>query len=214
MAKTFVIVDDHPLYRTGLRALISQKLSLTCGGEAATLQEARELLARVRPAIAIIDISLQNEDGLKLVAEAKSLYPEMGMLVVSMHDENLYGERAIKAGAKGYVMKHENPEVLVEAVRSILSGHLALSANLRNRCAERYATGASQDPSSCLTDREFEIFTRIGKGYGAIEIAAELNLSVKTINAHQDRIKNKLGLASSVELRRFAVEWSSMKTNP
>ena len=209
MTKTFILVDDHPLYRSGICILIAQELGLLCLGEASTISEARILLEKFSPDIAIIDLSLQNENGLTLVCECKANHPKTGVLVVSMHDENLYGERSIKAGARGYVMKHEDPQVLLEAVRTILHGDLAISANLKNRLVESYAAGTSIDPSMDLTGREFEIFSLIGKGYGASDIANELNLSTKTVNSYQDRIKCKLGLPSAGQLRRFAVEWKN-----
>lgn len=204
----FVIVDDHPLYRTGLSRLIEQKLGLPCTGEASSIAEAMPLLEKLRPAVAIVDISLQKESGLELVARIKADLPDVKVLVVSMHDENLYGERAIKAGARGYVMKHEDPEVLIDAIRTILKGRLAISENLQIRMVESVASGVV-NPTTALTDREFEVFSLIGKGYGAADIADRLNVSVKTVNSHQDRIKARLGLLSASELRRFAVEWIS-----
>lgn len=211
MRGTFLLLDDHPLYRMGIRTLIHQELGLDCFGEASTVAEGRELLSKGKPDIAIVDLSLQDEDGLSFVKECRTLCPGMGVLVVSMHDENLYGERAIKAGARGYVMKHEEPNVLIGAIRTILSGGLGVSDNLRERLAERWASGLSVDPAAALTEREFEIFTLLGKGYGASDIAERLHLSVKTVHTHQERIKGKLGLSSAGELRRFAATWNSRK---
>jgi len=210
MRPTFIVVDDHPLYRHGVTMLVEQELKLECAGEAGTLSEAVELLAATRPRIAIVDISLQGQSGLDLMRTIKGDYPETLVLVVSMHEENLYGERALKAGARGYVMKHESPSVLVDAVRDVLEGKIAVSEMLRERMLEGIVGGKSDaEPVDRLSDRELEVFTLIGKGCGAAEIAARLGLSVKTVNAYRDHIKDKLSLASASDLRKFAVEWSA-----
>jgi DNA-binding NarL/FixJ family response regulator len=207
---TFIVVDDHPLYRHGVTMLIGQELRLDCAGEASGIQEALDLLAAKSPRIAIVDISLQGQSGLDLVRMIKVDYPGTAVLVVSMHEENLYGERALKAGARGYVMKHESPAVLVGAVREVLEGRIAVSEELRERMLEGMVGGRSDtDPVGRLSDRELEVFTLIGKGCGAAEIAERLGLSVKTINAYRDHIKDKLGLPSAADLRKFAVEWGS-----
>jgi DNA-binding NarL/FixJ family response regulator len=206
----FIVVDDHPLYRHGVTMLVGQELKLECAGEAGTLPEALALLARARPRIAIIDISLQGQSGLDLMRTIRSDYPETLVLIVSMHEENLYGERALKAGARGYVMKHESPTVLVDAVREVLEGRIAVSETLRERMLEGIVGGKSDvEPVDRLSDRELEVFTLIGKGCGAAEIAGKLGLSVKTVNAYRDHIKDKLALPSAADLRKFAVEWGA-----
>jgi DNA-binding NarL/FixJ family response regulator len=206
----FIVVDDHPLYRHGVSMLIGQELKLECAGEAGTIAEALELLERSKPRIAIVDITLQDQSGLDLVRTIKAEYPETQVLIVSMHEENLYGERALKAGARGYVMKHENPAVLVDAVRALLEGRIAVSDALRERMLEGIAGGhGGQEPVERLSDRELEVFTLIGKGCGAAEIAERLGLSVKTVNAYRDHIKDKLCLAGAADLRKFAVEWGA-----
>ena len=178
---SFVVVDDHPLYRHGVTMLISQELRLECAGEAGGIPEALALLAATSPRIAIVDISLQGQSGLDLVKTIKSEYPETAVLVVSMHEESLYGERALKAGARGYVMKHESPGVLIGAVRDVIEGRIAVSAELRERMLESMVGGKSDaEPVARLSDRELEVFTLIGKGCGAAEIAEKLSLSVKT----------------------------------
>lgn len=208
--KVFIVVDDHPLYRTGIGALVTQELGFECAGEAATPQEAMDLVAKSRPDIAIIDISLRDQNGLTLVETLKSIYPNLLMLVVSMHEETIYGERAIKAGARGYVMKHQPPEELIGAIRQIMKGSIAVSENLKTRLFESMMAGKnSVDPVRSLSGREFEVFSLIGKGYSAAEIADRLALSVKTINTHQDHIKEKLNIASANELRRFALGWTN-----
>lgn len=206
----FIVVDDHPLYRHGVSTLIEQELKLECVGEAGDMAQARDLLKEKKPRIAIVDISLQGQSGLDLVREIRSDYPDTLVLIVSMHEENLYGERALKAGARGYVMKHESPSALVGAVRSILEGKIAVSSELSERMLESLAGGKSEiDPVQRLSDRELEVFTLIGKGCGAAEIAENLGLSVKTVNAYRDHIKEKLCLSSSANVRKYAVEWGA-----
>jgi len=206
----FIVVDDHPLYRQGVATLIAQELRLDQAGEAGSISEALALLKKTKPRIAIVDISLQGQSGLELVRTIKSDFPETAVLVVSMHEENLYGERALKAGARGYVMKHENPSALLDAVREVLEGRIAVSDELRERMLEGIVGGkADADPVDRLSDRELEVFTLIGRGCGAAEIAERLSLSVKTVNAYRDHIKEKLGLPSAADLRKYAVEWST-----
>ncbi len=209
--RTFIVVDDHPLYRAGVSALIQQELDLACVGEAQDAAEAQELLAKNRVDLALIDISLQKQSGLDLVHSLRATYPKLLMLVLSMHEENLYGERAIRAGARGYVMKHQPPEILVEAVREILEGKIAVSEDLKDRLFESLWSGeqGNADPVRTLTDREFAVFSLLGKGFKAAEIAEELRLAVKTVNNHQDHIKDKLGASSAAELRRYAVDWAT-----
>jgi DNA-binding NarL/FixJ family response regulator len=206
----FIVVDDHPLYRHGVTMLVGQELRLESAGEAGSVPEALELLAATRPSIAIVDISLQGQSGLDLVRTIKAEYPDTSVLVVSMHEENLYGERALKAGARGYVMKHESPGVLIGAVRDVIEGRIAVSEELRERIIEGMVGGkVDAEPVARLSDRELEVFTFIGKGCGAAEIAEKLGLSVKTVNAYRDHIKDKLGTPSAADLRKFAVEWGS-----
>jgi DNA-binding NarL/FixJ family response regulator len=210
MKPNFIVVDDHPLYRHGVTMLVGQELKLECAGEAGSLPEALDLLAATRPRIAIVDISLQGQSGLDLMRTIKSDYPDTLVLVVSMHEENLYGERALKAGARGYVMKHESPTALVDAVREVLEGRIAVSDALRERMLEGIVGGKIDgDPVERLSDRELEVFTLIGKGCGAAEIAERLGLSVKTVNAYRDHIKDKLAMPSAADLRKFAVEWGA-----
>lgn len=207
---SFIVVDDHPLYRHGVTMLVGQELHLECAGEAGSIAEALELLSSTRPRMAIVDISLQGQSGLDLVRMIKADFPETAVLVVSMHEENLYGERALKAGARGYVMKHESPSVLIAAVRDVIEGRIAVSEELRERMLEGIVAGKSDaDPVARLSDRELEVFTLIGRGFGAAEIAEKLSLSVKTVNAYRDHIKDKLGLPTAADLRKFAVEWGS-----
>lgn len=207
MLGSFVIIDDHPLYRSGIIALVQQRLGLRCLGEASTIDEACKMLKTLKPNLAIVDISLQGENGLLLVSECRQTHPDMKLLVVSMHDEVLYGQRALKAGAQGYVMKHAAPDVLINAITQVLKGELGISNSLKDRVAERFASGDPDDFTQGLSERELEILQLIGQGYGALEIASSLNISVKTVHTHQDHIKQKLCLEGASQLRRFAVHW-------
>jgi DNA-binding NarL/FixJ family response regulator len=208
LKRSFIVVDDHPLYRHGMADLIVQELRLEAAGEAGSIPEALELLARSKPDLAIVDISLQGKNGLDLVRTIKAEYPSVAVLVVSMHEESLYGERSLSAGARGYVMKHEAPAALLDAVRTVLEGRVAVSDALRERMLAGLVGGKRDgDPVQRLSDRELEVFRLIGRGCGAAEIAETLSLSVKTVNAYRDHIKEKLNLATAADLRKYAVEW-------
>jgi Response regulator containing a CheY-like receiver domain and an HTH DNA-binding domain len=206
----FIVVDDHPLYRHGVTMLIDEELHLECLGEAGSLPEAMELLSAKRPQLAIVDISLQGQSGLELVRAIRAEWPDTAVLIVSMHEENLYGERALKAGARGYVMKHQSPDLLLKAVKLVLEGKIAVSEELERRMLEGIVGGKGErDPMSRLSDRELEVFTLIGKGFGAAEIAERLCISAKTVNAYRDHLKDKLDLSGAAELRKMAVEWNA-----
>jgi len=214
LRRSLVVIDDHPLYRHGVSDLIRQELHMELAGEAGSYEEACDLLGRIVPDLVIVDISLQGKNGLDLVKKIKLEHPSATTLVVSMHDENLYGERALLAGARGYVMKHEPPSVLIAAVESVLHGRLAVSEALRERMLEARVGGIqSDDPVRTLSDRELEVFRRIGEGCGANEIAEMLHLSIKTVNAYRDHIKRKLQFTSAAELRKYAVEWGVSTKN-
>ncbi|MFQ3547360.1 MAG: response regulator transcription factor [Termitinemataceae bacterium] len=210
LRKSFVVVDDHPLYRHGVVALVEQELHLTLAGEAGTIPEAMELIRRQKPDLAIIDISLQEKNGLELVKMVKTECPSIAIVVLSMHEEILYGDRAINAGALGYVMKHEAPAILLQRIQAVLEGKVAVSDALRERMLATLVGGRhDKDPIERLSDRELEVFRLIGRGYGAAEIADMLHLSVKTVNAYRDHIKEKLNIGSASELRKMAVEWTT-----
>jgi DNA-binding NarL/FixJ family response regulator len=209
LKQRFIVVDDHPLYRHGVADLIVQELRLENAGEAGSIPEALDLLRRDPPDLAIVDISLQGRNGLDLVRTIKSDYPSVAVLVVTMHEESLYGERSLTAGARGYVMKHESPSALLEAVRTVLSGRVAVSEALRDRMLSGLVGGRREgDPVERLSDRELEVFRLIGRGCGAAEIADLLGLSVKTVNAYRDHLKEKLNVDSAAAVRKYAVEWA------
>jgi DNA-binding NarL/FixJ family response regulator len=207
---TFLVVDDHPVFRQGLVALIrSDDRYLVCA-EAGSAEEAMATLEKAVPDIALVDISLTGQSGLDLVHRLKSAAPRVLILIISMHDEAVYASRALKAGARGYVMKQEAASVMLEAISTVLSGRIYISSTMRDRLLETMFSDATGDEAPSvqrLSDRELEVLEKIGQGYGAQEIARTLNLSVKTVNAYRDHIKEKLRIDGAGNLRRFAVKW-------
>jgi DNA-binding NarL/FixJ family response regulator len=205
-----LLVDDHVLLRKGLAELLNGQKGLEVCGEATTLAEACSLATQLRPALVIVDISLEGSDGLELIKELTHRSAELPILVYSMHDEEVYAERALHAGAKGYVMKRETPERLLEAIGEILKGRVYVSKRMSDRLLGRMVGGDSasgQDPISRLSDRELEVFQLIGRGQSTAQIADALCLSIKTIETYREHIKQKLNLQSGLELMRQAVEW-------
>jgi DNA-binding NarL/FixJ family response regulator len=204
------IVDDHPVIRRGLSQIIEDLDDMQTAGEARDADEALNKIARDQPDLVLIDVSLGDRGGIELIKELKSRYPELKMLVLSMHDESLFAERAVRAGALGYVNKNEPTETLVAAIRQVLTNQIFLSARLTNRIVQRAASGADQQavsPIESLSDRELEVFEMIGQGMITKQIAARLNLSTKTIETYRENIKTKLNLNNSSELMRHAVQW-------
>jgi DNA-binding NarL/FixJ family response regulator len=207
---SFLVLDDHPVFRQGLGALIRSDERYEVFAEVGTPEEALEALEQGVPDIALVDISLLGHNGLDLVKTLKAAHPEMLILIISMHDEVVYAERALKAGARGYVMKQEAASVVLDAIKTVLSGKIYVSAAMRDRLLETMFNrreSVEADSVERLSDRELEVLDLIGQGYGAAETARALNLSVKTVNAYRDHIKDKLHLDGAGELRRFAVKW-------
>jgi DNA-binding NarL/FixJ family response regulator len=216
-----LLVDDHPIVRQGLANLIDQEEDLCVSDQASDAQQAMESLAKQRPDVAIIDISLGDRSGLELIKEIRARFSELPILVLSMHDEGFYAERALRAGAKGYVMKQEATEKVMTAIRKVLAGDVYVSEQMAGRMlgqmvGARSSPGgagaaalanASASPIARLSDRELEIFTMIGRGLGTREIAGKLFLSVKTVEAHREHIKDKLSIRSATELMRHAVQY-------
>ena len=206
-----MLVDDHPIVRQGLRLMIDLEPDLVVCGEAQSEREARTAIRELQPDVVVVDISLAQGDGLELVRDAHAQHPELPMLVLSMHDELLYAERALRAGAKGYVMKQEATEKVMEGIRRVLAGELYVSEKMAARLMSQAVSskGAPEEnPLSRLSDRELEVFTMIGHGVGTREIAKKLFLSVKTVEAHREHIKEKLNLKNGTELMRFAVQYT------
>ena len=204
--KTVFVVDAHPLLRQGLALLINREPDLTVCGEAANTQDAMKAIAAKRPDILIVDISLNGPDGLDLLKALRSSYPDLPVLILSMHDETIYAERALRARANGYIMKQEATEKVLVAVHRILGGDIYLSERMSNKLLHQYFSGASVDTNSRLSDRELEVFRFIGEGCSTRHIAEKLHLSIKTVETYQAHIKDKLSLRSGRELVQYAIQ--------
>lgn len=208
-----VIIDDHPIVRTGLTELINHQADMTVCGESNTVEGGLERIRADRPDVAIVDLSLGTASGLQLVKTLNASLPEVRVLILSMHDETLHAERALAAGARGYIMKQEAPQNLIAAIRCVASGKTYVSPQMSERIVARVSAGGKRDeaaPLERLTDREREVFALIGRGLATRDIATQLDLSTKTIETYQARIKEKLGLASGHELIRAAVSWTQI----
>lgn len=208
--KSILLVDDHPLLRRGVAALIRTEPDLDVCGEAATSAAALEAIREHFPDLVIVDLVLEGSDGLRLIREMKARHPEIPALVLSMHDEAVYAERVLRAGARGYVSKQQLDDTLLAAVRRVLNGEMYMSEKLRARFAEKFLGGATLEkdsPLAVLTDHELEVFRLIGQGKSTREIAQHLHLSVKTIESYREHIKQKLTLGSGAELVRRATLW-------
>jgi DNA-binding NarL/FixJ family response regulator len=207
--KRVVLIDDHPIMRHGLAQLVRAEYGLDVCGEAGSAREGLEVVGRLKPDLAIVDLTLPDKNGLELVKDIRAIHPVTQCLVLSMHDEETYGERALRAGARGYVMKEEAADHLIAAIQKVLSGGLYVSEALNARMLEQ-VTGASRNKVTgidSLTDRELEILTLIGKGVPTKNIAAQLSISARTVEAHRSHIKEKLGITDGAALVRHAVQW-------
>ena len=202
------IVDDHPLVREWLTNLINQQSDLSVCGEAATAVEAMQAVAMSKPEVAIVDISLKDSSGIELLKDLKHSYPALSVLVLSMHEESHYAERALRAGAKGYIMKRETTKRVVEAIRTVLAGKFYLSEAMEQLITTQFVEGKTLpalSPVEQLTDRELAVFDLLGQGLGTRRIAETLRISIKTVQAYCARIKEKLNLSSATELVREAI---------
>ncbi len=209
IVKQIFIVDDHPIFREGLVGLVKREADLAVCGEADNARQALSAIESLKPDLVLADIGLPGKSGLELVKDLRAVCPEMAILVISMHDETLYAERVLRAGGRGYIMKQEGPEKILQAIRQVLDGQICasgkMSARILDALSARRAKGNS--PIARLTDREFEILQLIGQGRDSHMIAQQLNLSVKTVDAHRGHIKEKLGLKSGTELICYAARW-------
>jgi DNA-binding NarL/FixJ family response regulator len=206
-----IIVDDHPLFRRGLASLITSQSQYVIGGEAANSAEALELVQEKRPDLAIVDLRLGDEDGLAVIKKIKAIHPHLVVLAVSMQDERYYAERALKAGSNGYIMKTEVGTKVMEAIKAVLSGKIYLSDTEQERLQEYTAyeaDGESYGSVEKLSNRQLQIFTLLGKGLGTLEIAAQLNISTKTVDVHKENLKLRLHCRTTQELRQLAIEWA------
>ncbi|MCX5813148.1 MAG: response regulator transcription factor [Proteobacteria bacterium] len=204
------IVDDHPVVRKGLSQMINQETDLTVCGEADSAQHALESLKKSQPDLMIVDISLQGIDGIELIKIIKARYGTLPVLVVSMHDESLFAERALRVGARGYIMKQEAIEKMMEAIRRVLRGELYISEGVSANIVKRFIDGKAANTQSTievLSDRELEVFQLIGQGIGTRQIADSLNVSIKTVESYRANIKEKLKLKNATELMKHAVHW-------
>ncbi len=210
MPHSVLIVDDHPLYRCGLESLISQEADLQVCGQAGSLATAMKLFQELNPDIVVTDLTLSSGDGLRLIKQIRVHSRSTRILVCSMHDERLFAERCLRAGANGYVNKEEAAATIIKAIRSVLKGSLHLSQDMAICLAERQVqghVGQGCAPQDVLSDREMEIFTLLGKGYTKQSIATQLHLSGKTIDTHKEHIKKKLGIEHNTALIQRAVAW-------
>jgi len=209
-SKKIFIVDDHPVFRKGLAQLIDEEDDLKVVGEAERVSEAIDRIKKTKPDLAIVDITLKDRSGMELIEYLREHSPALAVLVISMHDESLYAERVLRAGALGYITKQEMTSDVVSAVRQVLWGKRYLSARMVDALLGRMVTGNTgegDNPVEILSNRELEVFQLIGQGFKRSEIAHMLSLSVKTIGTHHESIKKKLHIKSATELMKYAVTW-------
>src|ERR1700745_2450511 len=204
-----VIVDDHPLFRERLCELINHELDMEVCGEAEDAQQAIELIRNTSPDLAIVDITLKGSSGLELIKNVRALPTSVPVLVLSMHDESLYAERALRSGATGYITKHESAEKVLLAIRRVLAGEIYLSVTLTSAFLKGLTAGlkSTSQPLDRLTDRELEILELIGRGHATRQIAETLQLGVATVDTYRPRLKEKMNFRSGTELQHFAIRW-------
>ena len=215
--KKILLVDDHPLMRRGQADLLSREKDFVVCGEAGTAREAMEAIAKLNPDLVLVDMSLPDKDGLELIKDIQVLHPGLPVLAMSMQDESLYAARVLRAGGRGYLMKAEGPERLAAAIRTILSGQVALSPRMSAKILESMVgpsgkTGGEQEAK--LSDRELEVMRLYGEGWSTEEIATRLHLSPKTVDVHRAHIKEKLELKTTPEFTRFAIRWVASQGEP
>jgi DNA-binding NarL/FixJ family response regulator len=212
-----LIVDDHPIVRQGLRLMIDEEPDLLVCGEAQSEREARTAIRELQPDIVIVDISLAQGDGLELVRDVHAHHPGLPMLVLSMHDELIYAERLLAAGASGYIMKHAASDQLLVALRRVLAGGRYLSESLSENLDRQKGGGHSlsatrEDPIERLSNRELQVLSLIGRGQSSREAADRLGLSIKTVETHRQSLKRKLNLATNAQLLQYAINWYSSRS--
>lgn len=205
------LVDDHAMFREGLRQLIDREPDLTVCGDAAEAETALQEIRKLKPDLIVVDITLGGTSGIDLIKAIKNENEDFPVLVVSMHDESLYAERALRAGAMGYVMKQEPAKTVKTAIRKVLGGDMHLSEKMASSVITKFMRGSDEVPPSPLeklSDRELEVFQMLGMGKGVREIAEEMNVTIPTVNSFRNRIKEKLQLKSSTEVMLHAIHWS------
>jgi DNA-binding NarL/FixJ family response regulator len=205
-----LIVEDHPMTRDGLAHLINGEPDLTIAWRAENAGQAIEIVSKQRPDLVLTDITLPDKSGLELIKDIRAIHPDVAILVISMHEESLYAERSLRAGARGYITKQEGGERLMQAIRQVLDGKIYVSEKTAARIVEVFSgksRGSGRSPISQLTDREFDVYQLIGHGKSTKEIAHQLHLSEKTVAVHRGHIKSKLGISSAGELAHHAIRW-------
>ncbi|HVM62772.1 MAG TPA: response regulator transcription factor [Verrucomicrobiae bacterium] len=211
-----LLVDDHPILCEGLSQRINSESDLEVCGQVRDARDALGAIEKLQPHVAIVDIALGEGNGVELLKDMKIRFPHLPALVLSMHDEALYAERVLRAGARGYVMKQEQPEVLLRAIRQVLGGELYLSDRVKNGIVNRLGGSPRVEDASTmvgrLSDRELEVFQMIGDGFATHEIAERLHLSMKTVASHRENIKKKLRLTTGEQLARFAIHWQRYRS--
>ena len=215
--KKILLVDDHPLMRRGQADLLNREPDLAVCGEAGTAREAMEAIAKLTPDLVLVDMALPDKDGLELIKDIQAIHPGLPVLAMSMQDESLYAPRVLRAGGRGYVMKQEGPELLAGAIRTVLSGQVALSPRMSAKMLETMVGPAGQaigGPEAKLTDRELEVLRHFGEGWSTDEIAGRLHLSPKTVDVHRGHIKEKLRFKTTPEFTRFAIRWVASQGGP
>ena len=213
--KRILIVDDHPMMRDGLRQLIANEPDLEVCGEVDDAPAALQQAERLKPDIALVDITLRSGNGLELIKDLQVRVPNTAVLVLSMHDESLYAERVLRAGGRGYIMKQEGGKKIIEGIRQVASGRTFVSETISSKILDSFSrNNAGKSAVETLTDREFEVFQLIGQGLSTKEMAEKLRVSVKTIEVHRVNIKEKLNTPTATELIRFAVRWLEMRDRP
>jgi DNA-binding NarL/FixJ family response regulator len=213
---TILIVDDHPIVRQGLAELINHEDDLLVCGQAEDAHQAIKAIKELKPDMAIVDISLKETSGMELIKDLKAQYPKVPVLALSMHDESLYAERALRAGARGYVMKAVATEQVIMAIRKILDGEIYVSDKMASKMMRKLVGGDASinlSPVESLSDRELEVFQLIGKGFGTRQISDRLYLSIKTIETYRAHIKEKLNLADGAELLQYAIKWVNSRND-
>lgn len=211
-----LIVDDHPIVRQGLAELVNHEDDLVVCGQAEDAHQAMKAVKELTPDMAIVDISLKQTSGMELIKDLNAQYPNLPVLALSMHDESLYAERALRAGARGYIMKAEATEKVIMAIRKIMSGEIYISDIMASKMMRKLVGGNAEintSPVERLSNRELEVFQLIGKGFGTRQISERLFLSTKTIETYRAHIKEKLNLADAAELLQYAIQWVNSRNN-
>jgi len=209
--RKIMLVDDHPILRNGLAALIDHERDLAVCGQLGSAAEVVDALDSCRPDLIVADISMSGPNGLDLTKSLRDRLPDVPVLILSMHDEDMYAERALRAGAKGYVMKQESPETVLAAIRRVLRGDVWVSERVCSRLLSNLGRPAKDEPERVgvrqLSDRELEVFEKIGRGLTTRQIAEKLHISIKTVESHRANIKLKLKLQNATELSHRAIQW-------